>query len=218
MKKSLFILVIIVSTFLSSCSIKPVAIGNELDETQRAKPFEGASPTQTATLTSTSTEMVLPTLTPIPLSDIDLEEILIIANDLPAGYSGGQAHEVTSEQFNWVLYKGINNLYQEIAKDNAQVGGVTVFIYENANDALKAYHELVDALGDTYEELEDVGDEGVYYTLDTNVSGISVKNTSIVFRRCYATVNLGVSGSTDLMGISAYAKRLDERLQPLVCP
>lgn len=206
--KNVFCMLLVISLIVG-CSPSPDSIEREATEIQGA--------VTTATATPTQPVPVIPTQTQIQLSDIDLEEILIVPNDLPAGYSGGQAHEITIEQFTWVSYKGINNLYQEIARDNAQVGGVTVFIYENTNDALKTYQELLDAIGDSYEELKDIGDKGVYSTIDMKISGISVKNVSLVFTRCNASVNLGISGTTDIMGVSAYAKRLDERLSPLVC-
>ena len=41
--------------------------------------------------------------------------------------------------------------------------------------------------------------------------------SSLVFRRCTAIVHMMLGLGTDAQSIAAYAKRLDARLQPLVC-
>ena len=206
MKKNFFSLVSIL--ILLSCSQAPSdsAIQTAIAQTQIAIP----------TLTT------IPTVLPVPVSEIDLDEILIQAGDLPPGFSGGQIRSLAPEGLK--CSKTIDakkTVFQQLAKNGGPNGGVSVFLYdyEDEEKIRWSYAYLSGKLtNDVNTKAENISDIGEKARVQQLFPWKLVRGgMSLVFVRCNAVVCITFGGSTDLDIITSYAKRLDNRLSELVC-
>jgi len=186
MKKH-FITFILFLFFISSCSVK-----TEAKETLIPEPT--------------------PTPTRIPLSEIDLEGMLIMDGDLPAGYSGAQIRATAPKIIGINLPDSQYQIYQELAKDGQMAGGISVYLYESTENIENAYVSILDGFSDPI-DLKDIGEKAAYHNT------FVISRAGLVFIRCNAVVEIDMRdlGFSDdpLFG---YAKRLDKRLTEIVCP
>lgn len=149
----------------------------------------------------------------VSLADVQLEPLLVQSGDLPAGVGGAQVRETPPEMFN-ALTVGEQRIYQQLERSSSPAGGVAVFLYSDAEARTKAYVTLSEGLGETARDAPGIGEEARVSALD--FPGI-IKSTDLLFRRCAAVVHIRISGDTDTAPITAYAERLDKRLQEAVC-
>jgi len=176
---------------------------------------------------NSTTPTALPTLTPspVPLSEINLEPILIISGDLPAGYSGAQIRTTPPEMFNNIT--NFNNaIYQQFEKDGKSAGGVAIFLFESVDNADIAFQKIVGGFGEsgesanlktTVENISNVGEKATVVTIETSLSGLSMKFTDFAFVRCHAIVHIRMSDTVNADYLTGYGIRLDKRLSELVC-
>jgi hypothetical protein len=156
--------------------------------------------------------------TPVPLAGLNLEPYLIQSGDLPAGYSGVQAVKVADDTFPWVSNHGINNIYQQLQKNGNSVGNITVFLYDSTDQRDLAYKQLINGMGiENQKNIDGIGEKGTYSVMDVVRSGKEIMISELVFVRCNALINITMSETKNIDDLSAYAKKLDARLQPLVC-
>lgn len=162
---------------------------------------------------------------PMPLSEVDLEPILILPGDLPAGLSGAQVRDSLPEMFDEPP-EAENQIYQQFQREGKAAGGVAVTLYESNADLDAAYTLLLGGFGDsdidssvTVERkvVSDVGERAETVTLQGTILGIVFDSVDLAFVRCGAVVHTRMSGSANLIDIVSYARRLDERLTSLVC-
>lgn len=175
-----------------------------------------SSSTATPTLTPTTT----PTLTPVPLSEIDIEPIIIKDGDLPIGYSGGQVKDVAPRGYTY-MPPAEKTIYQELVKDGKLSGFVVIFLYSTQENVERAYVRVSQLLSDNG-DTESSNIAGEKATIAADFLGYD--NAAIAFVRCSAVVEIRILGVTDIVAsmqleesIGSYAKRLDERLKPLIC-
>ncbi len=159
------------------------------------------------------TPTLAPTPTPIPLSDIDLSPLLIQEGDLPAGYSGAQIRDEAPAPFNR-LPETQNQISQELAHSNTTGGRVSVFVYDSLADRDTAYSILIEDIMISGGEVTGRVGESDYTTY---VYLMGTHYTALSFTRCGAVVNINLSGRQDQEAIIAYARRLDQRLEPIIC-
>jgi len=202
MKKAVVYFVFL-SIIISACSIE-----SRQDFTQIPEPTFTQEPTNTQEPTSTPTR--------IPLSDIELEEILIKEGDLPAGYSGAQIRDTAPEMFN-DLPRSQNTIYQQLAKGGDQKGGVTIFLYDSQDDLDSAFFKIKTGFSEE-KQLEEVGEEGLITYFSQEILGIKIQFGDLLFVRCNAVVHIRMTDLSSENSLITYAKRLDKRLSELVCP
>jgi len=89
-----------------------------------------------------------PTLTPIPLSALKLDQILIQSGDLPAGLSGAQIRDTAPAMFKDVPMAD-STIYQQLARNGNSASGVAVFLYEDKSKVDKAYSKILGGMGQT---------------------------------------------------------------------
>ena len=145
----------------------------------------------------------------VPLADIDLAPLLIQSGDLPAGLSGAQVKDTVPPGLNAVPTpaKAIDQRFQ--ANGNT-AGGVVVLLYEASADVETAFRLAVGE-GKNSQPQYSVGDAARVW-LPSDV----VTRARVAFTRCHAYVDISIrQASVD--EVTAYAKRLDQRLQPLIC-
>jgi hypothetical protein len=203
---------VLISMLITCCSAAPKVdtVATSVASTLAAQPT--ASPVvPTATYTPEPTA----TSTPIPLSEMDLEPILAVSGDLPAGYSAAQVRNDPPAMFNDVP-AAANQIYLQFEQAGDAAGGAAVFVYDTVEEAEKAYSIIADGMGDDTKPVSDVGDKAQSVDYDLTMLG-SISGQELLFLRCTTVVHIRFTGSDNLDYSIGYAKRLDGRLEPLVC-
>jgi hypothetical protein len=167
---------------------------------------------------ASSTHSIIPTPPP-GLSGIDLEPYLILPDDLPAGFSGGQVGDTLPEEFSDISsFKNV--IYQQFNNNGEFVGGVTIFLFEGNYVRDLAYEDIIGGFpyGTNYsvDDVPNIGDKATFAIKE----GSELNHNSIsylAFIRCHALVHISMSDISKADSVTAYATRLDERLSPLVC-
>jgi hypothetical protein len=150
-----------------------------------------------------------PTLTADQLAKLDLVPLLIQSGDLPAGLSGAQVKDTVPAGLKAVP-KPVKVIDQRFERNGTTVGGVVVLLYE-ASDDVKAAYRLTVGEGKNSEAQDSLGDTARIWL----PKGLSPR-TTVAFTRCHAYVDVSI-GEASIDDVTAYARRLDQRLQPLVC-
>lgn len=170
-----------------------------------------------ATRPQHSTVTPFPTRTPEPtaidLGNIDLEPILIQSGDLPAGFSGAQIRDEAPQMFRG-MPSARNTAYQQFSYQDEVAGGVSVFLYGTSEVVDRAYAKVLDDFIEPV-DLPGLGDRAAFEIIDF-LPGYST--VDLLFAHCAAVVHIRMGNSEDNVEVLAYAKRLNRRLEPLVCP
>lgn len=228
--KAIKILLIIPFWFLVSCS-------NTGSDTTTGAPTSAptsvvvrmtATPRPaTSTPTATAPATLTPSPTPIALDRIELESLLVQAGDLPAGVSAAQVRSTLPEMFDGISEPDAA-IFQQFEKDNDVAGGVSVLLYSKPAALQDGYNYLIDGM-DSDAAVEglsstirsaDVGDgqiEAIVTEMRLSAAGVTFELNEIVFSRCSALVHIRMTGGVGIAGITAYAERLDRRLESAVC-
>jgi hypothetical protein len=183
-----------------------------------ARPNGRLQPSATAEPTKTPRPTRVPTATPMPaLSALDLEPILVAAGDLPAGYSGAQVRSDAPPMFD-ELPEAEYEIYQQFEHADSGAGGVTVLLYERAKAVQNAYEFIISGFGAGSVQKVDAGEAGTaVQTADIYNQLIGEPMVDLAFIRCTAVVHIRMTVQTSISKALAYARRLDRRLQSLVC-
>ena len=153
----------------------------------------------------------------IPLDEIKLEELLILPGDLPAGYVGQQIkRELPNSLKDLGIYEGINIASQRFRNADWASEGVTIAIYASAEEPKYIFDEL---LTSRLPKVEGLGEVSLIHEGGAFCDRCSIQ---VIFFRCHALVYIDIydqlaSRDSVYATITTYAKRLDQRLQPLVC-
>lgn len=156
-----------------------------------------------------------PTSTPIPYADIDLNAVMINLEALPADFSEGAAKPMP------VLYgafpKSANEAYTPLVRNGKAAGGIAVFLFENPKDVESAYSALVYELGEDVANQRGIGEKAAGANFAARLTNTNLLIADLAFVRCGAVAHVRMEGFENLEAVTAYAKSLDARLQPLVC-
>jgi hypothetical protein len=202
MKKLFFLLVAII--LFSACAPSPEAIQNTLTQNQAALPT------------------LSPTPSPIPLSEINLDNILFLPGDLPKGFIFKSIIEETSS--NERVPGQVKRIVLELTKQDTGNGVVSISLFEDTEKRDQEFSQSIELYSDTLEaksedliDLEDIGEYGKLFRNDTPLgTGLSI--SFLFFVRCHASVSMDIvsDNETDSI-IQSYAKKLDERLTNVIC-
>ena len=194
--------------FLAACSSNELSIQTAIAQTQEAQLAQS------------------PSSTPVPLSQLNLESLLIQDGDLPTIFLGQQVVSRPPVDIAAVppADQAINREFRagEFASD-----GVTILLYEFISDIETAYGVVVRVIseGTTTRAVTQLGEKAVV-TEETiggipMVAGVSIPSATsakVVFIRCHAIVYIDLFASeADAEVAVAYAMRIDQRIQALVC-
>ena len=147
---------------------------------------------------------------PVSLSELKLEPILIQLGDLPSGVSGAQVRDTAPATFDAVP-DAENTIYQQLEKNGDTIGGVTVFLYEDALMVENAYSAVFSGMDTISETISKLGDKA-------SISHLTVgPGHDLVFTRCSFVVHIRMTTNNPAVEIISYAKRLDRRLRDAVC-
>jgi len=155
------------------------------------------------------------------LFDKDLEEILLLDGDLPTSFVGQQIMSDVTSYFT-ELPEPSQFIQQEFHKKFRSgfvvSDGVVIILYEDREfieDAFNILHEKIKRGDDVVEiPIEGIGEKAIL----TKRVGISLVSVNMVFVRCQAVVYIELfSSDVDVELLTNYAKRLDKRINQLVC-
>lgn len=192
MKKLFFVTLF----FLVACQPSAEVIEQAISETQAAIP----------------TETPVPTPTQIPLSEIDLSELMFRDGDLPTGYSPGQIRSYQSSETNITQIQPVNEYNQELSYQGKKSGSISVEVFATVGEAEEVFEKKVEDDNDSGPgkiDVDGLGDYGfkiVYY-----YPGL-MDAAFLFFRRCNTIVSAEIVPSTSIGGLIEYAKHLDNRL------
>lgn len=186
-------------------------------------------PTSTplATHTSVPTDTPQHTATPtrVPLSELDLEPLLIVPGDLPAGFSGAQIRDVLPPMFDGVPETD-NQISQQFERDGEGAGSVNVMLYSAGVDREAVYARILDGFAEpedgsnikvVRENIAEVGEMAEAETIEASVLSTPLNTADLTFVRCGAVVHIRLFGTSKMVDIVSYARRLDRRLMAVVC-
>lgn len=161
-------------------------------------------------------QQAAPAATTIPLSVLDVEPLLIQLGDLPAGMEGAQVLDTPPAPYEAMEISAADKLvFQRLQRSGQPAGYVIVSLYEDQATGDGVYARLVKDIGAGGEAkpLADVGEQGMITDAVAPLVGAHA-----VFQRCHAVVDVLLTGDlVDQQAVTAYAKRIDQRLRSLVC-
>ncbi len=178
----------------------------------------------TPTVLPTPLSSVQPTPTTISLTAADLEPLLVQPGDLPGGRVGGQVRDTIP-----AIIENLPSSQQTILQTFEQAGRVDgwvgVRLYQKTTNADAAYQEVVQQMPlypsatNTKRTLKTVDTLGEQATA-APPPDIATTATYLTFVRCHAFIVMTFSDDVpdpEATAAIAYAKRLDKRIQPVVC-
>ena len=192
---------------LSACQPSEADIQEALAKTHEAQPTPTTEPTPT----------IEPTPTLIPLSDINLEEIIFEQYDLPAGFEPSQIKEYASLIANELKLVPINSIRQKLQFNNEAKGLVDIAVFSSSEQAEQLYEGTMayyqeNITSGEWKNNPEIGNKSQYQFSEV----LNFKDFYIVFIRCNAFVYIH-STEKWIGDWFNYAKRLDARLQEQVC-
>ena len=155
--------------------------------------------------------------TPVPLSDIDLEGILLLDGDLPTSFVGQQIMSDVTSYFT-ELPEPSQFVQQEFRANGIESRGVVVILYEDREFIEDAFNKLQEKTKREHDDAVEIPIEGIGERAIATESNYGF-SLYLVFVRCRAVVYIQLH-SGDKVGIEVlknYAKRLDKRINQLVC-
>ena len=187
---------------------------------------------QTQIAASTST--LEPTSTPIPLSQIDLESILLLPGDLPSDWLKGQVQDQIPKST--LAFKpefrelplADKTINLGIDENGKYIGDILILLYSSLEDRNKAikifakYMENYDATkraGKKTYPSDEVGEEA--YVLEVGPFPFiqtPQRTAEVAFSKCHSVVYMSFFAAGAWSNkLIPYSQRLEKRLQPLVC-
>jgi len=206
-KISIKVIILLLIPFIVACAPSASQIQTAVAQTQAAIPTPTPEPTETP----------IPTPTSIPLSEMNLEPILLVSGDLPPEFYGVQVKSVPPRGFEGI--PPADQVIQQGFRAGAYAAdGITIALYKSPSDVDTAYSTVNNVLEKKDKALQPLSDVGEKATIaDADVWGID--STQIVFTRCHALVYIDLFATTAGPEVATtYAQRLDKRLKPSVCP
>lgn len=179
------------------------------------RPVEPATATAEPAPTASPTVMATPTV--VPLGEIDLGPLLIVEGDLPDNLDGELVDYGATGRFDRDSVARPENLVSQGFYDleaERPGGNVIVYAYEDAAIAGQVYGEIASEMNGLLDEFgENRDDVGERARLENNGND----NLHLAFLRCGAFVEVFMQTPREF-DIVNYARRLDGRLTPVVCP
>lgn len=156
--------------------------------------------------------------TAVPLSQVDLEPVLVVERDLPQDLAPDIVSKENAVGNAEELDRADQVITQYFLLNGGEGGGVSVFLFESLDDVQAAFGK-VSTFMDRPLVYKLVGEqariENFYIPVVPDVAPI--EGSRLIFKRCHALVVIQFPRAADVDAIGTYGQRLDQRLQPLVC-
>jgi hypothetical protein len=154
--------------------------------------------------------------TPVPLSKIQLDTIIVQEGDLPAGFSGAEIRDTVPSIFSG-LPATQKAAYQQLKHNGNLAGGITIFLYDSQEDIDSTYDLLAGDMGENATPSSEVGEKATTLSTSVEVQAVTTEMVEVTFARCSAVVHIRMMETHDVNAVITYAKALDTRLEALVC-
>lgn len=213
-KKQIKIFICLATILLAACVPSPQAIQIAIEKTQAAIP----------TATNIPPTNIPPTNTPtvLPFSSLQLDNLLIQANDLPSGLTGSQ---ISYEDKFVPDIKADYYIEEDIISGSKTAGSVEVWVYEDVTKVAEQYKIKLDYYNSFFctnisstginncfggiQDTQNLGEKGVFINL------FMIGYIDTVFYHCNAVVEISMISDSDRT--INYARRLDKRLTTYFC-
>ena len=176
------------------------------------------APVPDPTPTAVPTPTVIPTPTQIPLSQLDIESLLVVDGDLPEDIVPDTITNENAVGSVEELDRADAVFTQYFLLEGGEGGGVSVFLFESLGDVQAAFGKVSTMMNGPvayYEVGEQARIENFLIPIVADVAPI--EGSRLIFSRCHALAVIQFPRAEDLPAMERYGKRLDERLQTLVC-
>jgi|LSQX01.2.fsa_nt_gb hypothetical protein len=209
--RNYFILLLIL-IILCGCNNSPASIETAIANTQTAMPTNTPQPTSTSTPTPTSTQ------TPIPLSEIYIDNILLVKGDLPDGFVADPVGKFTDNPI-FAEFQGYEQMaIQQFSKENEGIGLVAVYLFKDLNNLNLAYSsakvKVEEIFGQSVGSTQ-FGERGLFFYKP--ILG-RITSSAVIFVKCNAFVYIAKTiEDSDLSLLQPYAEKLEVRLTNLLC-
>jgi hypothetical protein len=219
-------IVFLVALILSACS--PAKATPKTDVNVQTAVAELMQQTASAAASQQQEAEAQPTATveaqaASPVVAKDVESSLAIAGDLPEGVIANEVTTTIDSRF-IVLPPAVKALRQVFTRelDQKEVGSVSIFQYNTKEEADQAFSQLVGMVGNNSHAVPEIGDSSMFVSASVSILDYFFTSGDVAFTRCNSTVHIRLEYRTnefDETGAQLfnYAKKLDERLTPLLC-
>ena len=158
--------------------------------------------------------------TSIPLSEVDLESILIQDGDLPSSFTLEQITyrpSVDISAINMPVAEQI--IHREFLSEGLRNEGVTIWLFQDDVSLDESFNNLLSSypMNKGEETPLDVGEKNILRVEKTE-GVLSIFSSRIAFTRCGALVYIDMFNTRDITDVvTTYSQRLDRRLSSLIC-
>jgi len=164
------------------------------------------------------------------LTAMDLEPLLIQTGDLPPGFNPSQITDtMDGVKSKWpVLFNESfpqpDVVILQSIEQNQEIAGSVYVLYYSLNSSQKAAYETMKSRVIAYSENTSpfekldpgIGDQSIAYGYKRTLGNANFDNSSVLFSKCGGVVLTSISTYRVEQAVS-YAKRLERRLEPLLC-
>ena len=205
---------------ITSCS-RAQSERTDLTATPTIKTTQTTSETTLKPVTDVPSETPANTPTPIDISGLDLKLVLDQLGAPTVEITAGQITDTLPAMYNGIE-QPLEQVFQEITKDDQPIGGIVILISGSWSDATANYAILLQHMGwkGNTVEVKDLGNtiEEARISPPGSMMAGGIRVMDLVFQRCSALVQIHITGDVDREGVISYAKQLDKLLLPLICP
>ncbi len=154
--------------------------------------------------------------TSVPLSEVNLDNLLLLPGDLPSEYIGQQISHTPPGIFESI--QGAAQVAQEPFKAGSYTSdGIAIFLFSSPSDLDTAYKKVNEIISSGYlDPLPNIGEKAMIQELGQDT--FDVTSVQVVFTRCHALVYFQLFASDATKDVATgYAQKLDARLSSVVC-
>jgi hypothetical protein len=152
---------------------------------------------------------------PVDRSLVKIESLLGQSGGLPPGYSAAKIRHSAPG-----MSRGVpateRTTFQPFARNGRPAGGVSVFLYKDKSKTMKAYSAILSGIADA-KPIANIGEKAALHTLKFSAGEVAFTGVEMAFIRCKSVVHLRFAGTTDVVAVRSYARRIDAKLSELVC-
>ncbi len=227
MRRTLISIMFLVALILSACSPAKATPKTDVNvQTAVAELMQQTADAAAANQPQPTEPQVAATQEPqaaSPVASQDVESALVVAGDLPEGIVANEVTTTMDGRFN-VLPPAVKALRQVFIRelDQKEVGSVSIFQYNTKEKADQAFNQLVGMVGNNSHAEPEIGDSSMFVSASVSILDYFFTSGDVAFTRCTSTIHIRLEYRTseyDETGAQLfdYAKKLDERLTPLLC-
>jgi hypothetical protein len=161
-------------------------------------------------------------LPPVSIAEIDLEQILLQAGDLPAGYSRGQSQTSLPDFLEGQAYAPDNVILQQLQYNGIHGGTILVVLYKDPLRSQITYdliNQMLDKVSNQILTKESVSTNPqiTYASYQINFLSFEIAHgEGVTFQKCNFAGLINTTGNADRSGWIAYTESLSQKLSDVL--